>query len=349
MPIKDSAGERLPDLTHETSLERLRHEPIVSSVNEETVKLIASQVAPSCTRGELGHFLELCAHYDLDPFAHEAWCAKSKNGRLLIMVGRDGLRKIAQRNGLHVDGDVVRENDVLTVCRTPDGNRTISHSYGNPRDRGEVIGAWAEVREGGPTGRPMGYFYAPVDEYKPTSNHDYSPWQKQLGVMILAAAERQAIRQATPLGGLLAVGEDALVNENERRGISVGQGSGEARNIQLPEAVENVIKRATELGHEGLSDRATVEMAVADQPEAFVAEWVARAQAELSASEAEGVTDAEVVPDEKSVDQLRSDAAELHEQAQRAAEQGHAGDAKRLEAEALHLLHQADELEEAEA
>lgn len=210
-------------------LDRLQRAPVIDSIDDKTLALIASQVAEGCTRGEIGHFLELCAHYDLDPFAKEAWCAKSKKtGKLLIMVGRDGLRKIAQRQGLHIDGDVVRENDELTVTRTEDGNRTITHSYGNPAGRGPIIGAWAEVREGGPTGRPMGYFYAPLEEYKPGNVSDYSPWSKQVGVMILAAAERQAIRQATPLGGLLATGEEEVVFDHE----------GTAEDIEAPELPE---------------------------------------------------------------------------------------------------------------
>lgn len=195
---------------------RLQHEPIIDRIAPRTLELIQRQVAPGCTTAEVGHFLELCANYDLDPFAKEAWCAKNKGGdKLLIMVGRDGLRKIAHRQGLHIDGDVVREKDELTVTRTPDGNRTIAHSYGNPAERGKVIGAWAEVREGRPSGRPMGYFYAPLDEYRPSNASAYSPWSKQIGVMILAAAERQAIRQATPLGGLIAEGEDEVVFDYE--------------------------------------------------------------------------------------------------------------------------------------
>lgn len=189
-------------------LERLQRKPIYDSIDERQLALITSQVAPNCTPGEVGHFLELTAHYGLDPFAREAWCAKSKTGQLLIMVGRDGLRKIAQRNSLHVDGDVVYTEDEFRVTRTPDGDRTVHHAYGQPGQRGHVIGAWAECREGGPMGRPMGFFFAPLVEYRPQSPSPHSPWSKQTGVMILAAAERQAIRQATPLGGLLAQGED---------------------------------------------------------------------------------------------------------------------------------------------
>lgn len=190
-----------------------RSAPLIDSLPDRWVSYLANVVAqvedgaPPITKADVSVFVELCATYQLDPFAKEAWLAKSKRGKLLVMVGRDGLRKIAQRNGLHVDGDVIHKNDEFTICRTPDGNRTVAHSYSNPAARGEIIGAWAECREGGPLGRPMGYFYAALGEYKPKNASEYSPWSKQTSVMILAAAERQAIRQGTPLGGLIAYGE----------------------------------------------------------------------------------------------------------------------------------------------
>jgi RecT family len=207
----------------ETGLERFRQKPVIDRIEPRTLELIQKTIAVNCAPAEIGHFLELCAHYQLDPFAREAWIAKSKSGKLLIMVGRDGLRRIAQRNGIHLDGDVVRANDEFAIQRTADGNRTVTHSYGKPSDRGEIVGAWAECREGGPEGRSMGYFYAPLEEYQPASRDAYSPWSKQVGVMILGAAERQAVRQATPLSGLLAEGEDELVENSTLPAGSVRQ------------------------------------------------------------------------------------------------------------------------------
>ncbi|MGH2875331.1 MAG: recombinase RecT, partial [Solirubrobacteraceae bacterium] len=124
------SGAALVQVPH--GVARLQRPPVVNTIDEKTLALIASQIAPGCSRGEIGHFLELCAHYDLDPFAKEAWCAKgrgSDNARLLIMVGRDGLRKIAQRQGLEIDGDVVRERDTFTVTRNADRSRSIEHAY----------------------------------------------------------------------------------------------------------------------------------------------------------------------------------------------------------------------------
>lgn len=215
-----TGGTDLVQVPH--GLARLQRHPVIDTIDTKTLALVASQIAPGCNRGEIGHFLELCAHYDLDPFAKEAWCAKGRgeNARLLIMVGRDGLRKIAKRNGLEVDGDVVRAHDTFRVKRKSDRTREITHEYeegaregsGNETKRGPILGAWAEVYERD-SGTQRGYFYAQLREYKPTEAKrlQYSPWGSQESVMIRAAAERQAVRQATPLGGLIAEGEDARV------------------------------------------------------------------------------------------------------------------------------------------
>ena len=178
----------------------------IAGIDRKRWDLVKATVAKGASDQEVAMFLELAAKYDLDPFAKEVWCAKGSNtdggeGRLLIMVGRDGLRKIAQRNNIHIDGDVVHEHDRFEVARSADGNRTVEHAWGRPEDRGPIVGAWAECREGGPLGKPLGFFYAALSEYKPTNEKKlkYSPWGTQESVMILAAAERQALRQATPL------------------------------------------------------------------------------------------------------------------------------------------------------
>jgi hypothetical protein len=43
----------------------------------------------------------------------------------------------------------------------------------------------------------------------------FSPWGHQESIMIITAAERSALRQATPLGGLLGEGEEALIEGDE--------------------------------------------------------------------------------------------------------------------------------------
>jgi phage recombination protein Bet len=271
--------------TQEAGLDRLGRRPIIDRVDARTLSLIKAQVAKNCTDAEVGYFLELAAHYDLDPFAREIWCAKDDklNARVLIMVGRDGLRKIAQRQGFGIDGDVVREKDEFRVQRTEHG-RVIHHAYGMPAERGNIVGAWCQVTT--IDGREHGYFFALLSEYRPSNVSQYSPWSKQTSVMILAAAERQALRQATPLSGLLAEGED-----ESAAAISTGHGDGSepgwgGTSEESAAAVERIIERAQALGHAGLSDRATAQMTLSGQPESVVAMWIARARTELDEFEA---------------------------------------------------------------
>lgn len=68
--------------------------------------------------------------------------------------------------------------------------------------------------------------------------------------------------------------------------MTAGTGSGEAQGLAMGDAVEQVLQRAEALGHAGLADRATAEMALADQPEERVAAWVAEATTTLDALQA---------------------------------------------------------------
>jgi phage recombination protein Bet len=200
----------------------LMHKPAIDEVDERRLDLIRRKVSSGRnavvpTNAELAAFLELAFKYDLDPFANEVWLAKSQGrdggeGQLLIMVGRDGLRKIAQRNGLHVDADVVRKNDSFKVVRSRDRKRSVEHIYGGDDEaRGEIVGAWCEVWDG--TGQQRGFNYAPIKEYMPQNERkrQYSPWGSTVSVMIQTAAERNALRQSTPLGGLLTEADKAAI------------------------------------------------------------------------------------------------------------------------------------------
>jgi hypothetical protein len=260
--------------------------PAYDSIDKRRLDLIRKTVAKGATDAELASFLELAKKYDLDPFAHEVWCAISQrdggNRNVLIMVGRAGLRKIAQRQGLRIDGDVVRTNDQFTVTRKADRTRAIEHAYsegtidGKKVDRGPIVGAWAEVREAA-YGQQRGYFYAPLSEYKPTNPKklQYSPWGSQESTMILAAAERQAIAMATPLGGLHAEGETPALTG------SVVPELDAAPEPELPDAALLVVQHAVENGHAQLSDPATVAMMVSGMTDETLKTWAEETHAEL--------------------------------------------------------------------
>lgn len=134
-------------------------------------------------------FLELSARYDLDPLTGEIWLASmpGKNGgggRVAVMVGRDGYLKVARRDEafIDVDADVVYSKDEYRVTRKADGTRSVEHSYGNPAERGEAMGAYAVLRR---EGKPDRYFYAPLDQY--AKNADKSAWSYRDSMVIKCA------------------------------------------------------------------------------------------------------------------------------------------------------------------
>lgn len=272
--------------------ESLKRPPIIDILNstptgQQQIKLIKATVAKGANDAEVAQFLELCAQYGLDWNAHEAWCAVSeRNGtrNVLLMVGRNGLRKIAQRQGFRMIGDVIREKDEFKVVASA-GCHAVVHTYrGITEDqRGPITGAWAQVLDDG--GNERGFFVAPLSEYLPTSEKklQYSPWGAQRSTMILAAAERQALSQATPLGGLLAQGELDRAGEN----LQIVSGDGEPAGIDLGPKVEALMERARRVGHAGLADRGNLELRLGGQTPAYVDDYVAEANKELDRIEAE--------------------------------------------------------------
>lgn len=192
-----------------------------SAWDERQVAVIASTVAIGATLPQLHMFLEVAAKYELDPLTREIWCAvPKKNGvydteRVLIMVGRDGFLKIAQRSGelLGMQSDVVREGDKFTsefsTERTTTSDRKVRHSYGTKR--GPIIGAWCIVHR---QGRKPTYFYAPWEDYAPDGDYR-SPWKKQKSAMILKVAEVNALRRAFSITGVYIEEEMAALTPGE--------------------------------------------------------------------------------------------------------------------------------------
>lgn len=193
--------------------------------DEEQVALIKATVAKDCSTAELGMFLELAVRYELDPFCREIFAAKmggrdGSQGRVAIIVGRDGFLKIANRHDdfRGMKGDVVRENDDFRKSAADD---IPEHTYmGNTDTRGAIVGAWATVfREG----RQAMYFYAPLSEYMPKSEGKlrHSPWGSQESVMILKCAQSTCLRLAFSITGL--VGEEEASRMLQREAEDAGE------------------------------------------------------------------------------------------------------------------------------
>lgn len=134
-----------------------------------------------------------------------------------------------------------------------------------------------------------------------TKNNKTSMYEKFGRNMLIARAMANGVRwfaqEATGGVPLYVPGEI-----EERPALTSGEGSGESQGLDLGPKVEAILARAAELGHAGLSDRATAEVALGQRSPAAVGEWVARASAELDRFEAERPPEAEVVEADVPID-----------------------------------------------
>jgi phage recombination protein Bet len=225
----EQAANELVAQTPQTGIEARRR----GNFDKGQMDLIRATVAKDANPGELAMFLEICARYQLDPFAKQIWCARmgGGGGGITIMVSRDGLLALANRNPdfAGMDGDVVRENDTFHKIHTFEGV-AITHEVteASVEKRGKVVGAWAVVyRE---SRRPT-YFFAQLEQYM---GHAKSPWGKQVDAMILKVAESMALRKAFSISGV--VGEDEVAHK--KPAALTASGSVVSPEIEWPEDEE---------------------------------------------------------------------------------------------------------------
>lgn len=242
--------------------------------------LIKATVAKDCSPGELAMFLELCARYQLDPFAKQIWAVKMK-GRMTIFASRDGLLALANRNPEFegMDGDVVREHDKFAKIHSADGieiNHTVNE--GDIEKRGKIVGAWACVYR---TNHRPTYFFAPFTQYNRGGD---TPWSKQTDAMILKVAESMALRKAFSISGL--VGEDEM-----RPQLLTRSGAATTPEVEWPEDEELTSQLKQAFEHLGYT-RAKVRLKVNGKSPEELRELLDELSAEADAAEA---GDAEVV------------------------------------------------------
>lgn len=118
-----------------------------------------------------------------------------------------------------------------------------------------------------------------------------SNWTKYPRNMVLWRALSNAVKFYAPdlMGGVPVYVEGELPPATPS--LTQGSGDGSTQGLDLGPDVEAVLERATTLGHAGLADRATAEMALGGRPPADVARWVTEANRVLD----EMVPDADVV------------------------------------------------------
>lgn len=142
--------------------------------------------------------------------------------------------------------------------------------------------------------------------------------------------------------------------------VTASSSDGDPRGIALPPEVEEILQRAKDVGHHGLADRATAEMAVDGQPAELIAEWVQNANRELHSFADASIADADVLPDIErnggetepeedvrvgQIKWLRDEAKKHLSLSLQAGEDGDREQAVELENEARRLNESADALE----
>lgn len=204
--------------------------------DDKQIALISRTVAKGAAPEELHFFLNVAARYNLDPFQGEIYCSKMRGrngeeGRIAIIVGEQGRLKIANRypDYLGFRSDAVCENDRFLklpepkeLPGVPGAWSYVEHSYGGPKERGEILGAWCEVYR---QGRPPTYFYAPLDEYMPRDASEkaqkFIPWFSTKSRMIVKCADSTAFRMAFNLAGIYGEEEIEHVRVQAASGASV--------------------------------------------------------------------------------------------------------------------------------
>lgn len=262
---------------------------------EGNVALIRQTVAKDCNPAELSMFLELCARYQLDPFAKQIWAVKIK-GSVVIVVSRDGLLAIANRQNDYtgIDGDVVRKKDAFKVIRHQ-GEIDVQHEYsGGAEDRGEIVGSWCMCyREG----KKPTYFFANYKEYE-----GKNVWENQPSAMILKVAESMALRKAYSISGV--VGEEEIEYKRATQNLSAAPDEPEWGEDALGAELKELVDRANEVTRKpeyrprkvqtllaGADDEAREKLR--DELKTFITD-----HGGSDAAAEETVTDAEVVPDD---------------------------------------------------
>lgn len=212
--------------------------------DQEQINLLYSAKAPAnCPLPVFQGFLEIAARYDLDPFTGEIWLGDMR-GRPVVMIGRDGYLKVARRDVdfIDVDADVVCENDEIDVHRHPDGRRTVEHRYGNPAQRGRVLGAFGILQR---RGRPDRYFFAPIEEYERDAAR--TAWSFK-HAMIIKAAISYVARITYGVSGAVPHDEVAAGIQNVIEGSVAGQVERTAPEApRLPERLHGLVLRAAQV------------------------------------------------------------------------------------------------------
>lgn len=220
-------------------------ETAYTKFDQGRIDLILKEVAPEAPLPTFYAFLELSARYDLDPLTHQIWLAKMPGrnggqGKYAILIGRDGYLAVADRDPgfIDVDADVVYDADEFRVTRKADGTRTVEHSYGNPAQRGQCMGAYAVLRR---EGKPDRYFYAPLSQY--AKNADKSAWSYR-DAMVIKCAVSYITRLTYRVSGAVPADELGLALDQSDGNVLEGAARDVPAAAALPQDLAELVARA---------------------------------------------------------------------------------------------------------
>jgi phage recombination protein Bet len=183
-------------------------EPVQPMVTPDRYQLLKDTVAQGLSDTEFELFVAVANKRELSPFDHQIWAIK-RGGRLVIQVGIDGLRLIAERSKYYDGQDQVEWcddegtwRDVWLQRTHPAAARTAVYKRTGPiRSRYPATVTW--------------------EEFAPDINKaEGFMWKQMPSFMLGKVAEAHALRKAFPadLSGLYEPSEmDRTNNETSRR------------------------------------------------------------------------------------------------------------------------------------
>jgi hypothetical protein len=203
---------------------------------------------------------------------------------------RPGWIKQANRPGAPVEGEVVDDAELVVVW----------HDEEDPADMRPIVGAVVEFTVAGKRRGVSRYTLEDARAANLIKDSNKAAWNTSPRNMLLARAISNGVKWFVPeaLGGLPVYVEGELPSA-DRKSLTAGSGDDNGdggQGIDLGPQVEKIIKRGTELGHRGLSNRAAVELAVGGRAPGAVKEWCERANAELDRFSAEKLAAAATDP-----------------------------------------------------
>jgi hypothetical protein len=221
----------------------LSTESLYDTIDGRKLAIMKSRM-PGLTDVEVAGALELAASQGLNPWNNELYAAKGDGGRILVMVGRDGLLRKAEEFpdyagydcGVVYVGDEFVKGDPDADGKTLRARAGVRHVQGAPGKEEQIIGAWAVAER---RGRPPRYFFARFDEYR-AGKHAKSPWGQAeasgasgSSVMIEKVAISVVHRTLCNLSGIYLPEEV----ERARGGAVDGAPSGEEELLSIAELI----------------------------------------------------------------------------------------------------------------